>query len=150
MHCFATIFLCFAPLLQGPPGHTVRGLQGPPGPPGPPGFPGPMNTGGAWSGRTTTLAATCSCNETMMRQFMREMLPPPQPHLPPMPPGVDRVGKKSYFKSTVVLKPILNTKGVMRSPQGPPGPPGAPGRKGERGNCQQKISFPIDLATLTC
>ena len=44
---------------KGPPGLTVRGPEGPPGPPGLPG-------GGV---------EVCGCNQTLVRQFIKELKP---------------------------------------------------------------------------
>jgi hypothetical protein len=53
----------FPPFSKGPPGLTVRGPEGPPGPPGIPGH----GSGGAGD--------YCGCNQTLLRQYIKEMKP---------------------------------------------------------------------------
>jgi len=75
-------------ILKGPPGMTIRGPEGPPGPPGPPGdFERYISL--CWTVFYDSLKGPgvndgfCGCNQTMIRQYVKDM----KPILIPGPPG---------------------------------------------------------------
>ena len=76
-------------IFKGPPGLTVRGPEGPPGPPGIPGH---------GNGATGTAGDYCGCNQTMLRQYLKDI----KPVLIAGPPG--NPGPPVRFKNKTKLQ----------------------------------------------